>query len=235
MTRANEDMPSQEDFDMEATTKPTPVTTQIGYGMLDALAPAFIRAQGELTDPVKDTQGYGYKYATLDQILQIVRPIFAKHGLAVMQHLTGGDNGHISVRTMILHETGQTMESTMSMPISNKKGMSAEQNIGAAVSYARRYALQSCLGLMAEEDTDAADAEPKKAKTNGKAKPVASISPEQESEIRERGDSCSVNWIKLCALLGTASIDTLPADDYANALALIAKKQEQVNKENDHV
>jgi hypothetical protein len=152
-----------------------------------------------------------------------------------MQNLEGGDNGHVSVKTIIIHESGQTMESTMSMPVTTKKGMSAEQSVGTAISYARRYALQSCLGLMAEEDTDAADAEPKKAKTNGKAKPVAFISPEQESEIRERGDACSVNWIKLCAHMGVASVASLAAEDYDKALALITKKQEQVNKEQEYV
>jgi hypothetical protein len=207
-----------------------PTTNQLQF---DSIAPAFIKAQASLTDPVKDTQGYGYKYATLDQILQIVRPVLSANGLAVMQHLEGGENGHVSVKTVILHESGQTMESTMSMPISAKKGLSAEQNVGAAVSYARRYALQSCLGLMAEEDTDAADAAPKK--TNGKAKPVAFISPEQESEIRARGDACTVNWIKLCGVLGIAEVAALAAEDYDKALALIQMKQEQVNKENDYV
>ena len=205
------------------------------FAVYDAIAPAFIKAQAELTDPVKDTQAYGYKYATLDQILQIVRPVLSQHGLGVMQHLTGGDNGHVRVKTVIIHESGQTLESTMSMPVTTKKGMSAEQSVGTAISYARRYALQSCLGLMAEEDTDAADAEPKKAKTNGKAKPVAFISPEQESEIRARGDACTVNWIKLCSVLGVANIAALPAEDYSKAIDLIARKQQQVNKEQEHV
>ena len=215
---------------METTTRNAAMNNQLRF---DALAPAFIKAQAEMTDPVKDTQGYGYKYATLDQMLQIVRPVLSKHGLGVMQNLEGGDNGHVSVNTIIIHESGQTMESIMSMPISAKKGLSAEQNVGTAISYARRYALQSCLGLMAEEDTDAADAAPKK--TNGKAKPVAFISPEQESEIRARGDACSVNWIKLCAHMGVASVASLVAEDYDKALALITKKQEQVNKEQEYV
>ena len=114
--------------------------------------------QAEITDPKKDTSGYGYKYATLDQVLAIVRPLMAKHGLAHTQMVTSVPTEYsvIYVSTRIMHVSGEYIEAALGMPIENAKGMSKAQSIGSVITYARLYALQSILGIAAEEDTDAA-------------------------------------------------------------------------------
>ena len=126
--------------------------------------------QAEITDPKKDTSGYGYKYATLDQVLAIVRPLMAKHGLAHTQMVTSVPTEYsvIYVNTRIMHVSGEWMEAALAMPIENAKGMSKAQAIGSVITYARRYALQSILGIAAEEDNDAAE----KPKTTSKAEDI---------------------------------------------------------------
>lgn len=124
----------------------------------DQIAPALVAFQAEVTDPVKNTSGYGYKYATLDQILNIARPLLSKHGLAMVQMATTRDQKCqlVEVTTRLIHTSGQWIEATLGMWVGESKGMSAAQATGSVITYARRYAVQTLLGMAAEEDTDAA-------------------------------------------------------------------------------
>ncbi len=122
------------------------------------LATALVQVQSEITDPKKNTSGYGYKYATLDQVLAIVRPAFTKNGLAFTQMTVTRDAkaSLVEVVTRVMHTSGQWMESTLGIWADEAKGMSRAQSIGSIITYARRYSLQSIAGIAAEEDTDAA-------------------------------------------------------------------------------
>ena len=118
---------------------------------------ALAEAQGELSNPVKDTQGYGYKYSSLDQIISILREVLPKHGLSYTQNLQHGleEGGHIvSIETIIFHKSGQRLQpSFFSMPVEAGK-MSLAQAYGSTITYARRYALSAVFGLASEEDKD---------------------------------------------------------------------------------
>jgi hypothetical protein len=91
------------------------------------------------------------KYATLDNIVDAVRPLLAEQGISVIQVPSDGENGTILMRTILIHESGEFMESeTLSMkPIKN-----APQEIGSVLTYARRYQLSSFLSLNTGEDDD---------------------------------------------------------------------------------
>lgn len=123
------------------------------------LLSALSAAQGEIQNAEKDVQGYGYKYADLGQILTMVRPILAKHKLAVIQLPHNADGG-IAVTTRLGHESGEWLEDTLTMPVEqtlNKEGkptLSIAQESGKVVTYSRRYMLSALLGV-AQEDTDA--------------------------------------------------------------------------------
>ncbi len=80
-----------------------------------------------------------------------------KHGLAVMQPIISRGNGSIGIRTILIHESGEYMSADVSLPITDEKGRSFAQSAGAVISYLRRYALASMLGIYADEDTDAQD------------------------------------------------------------------------------
>ena len=117
------------------------------------LLAALSAAQGEIQNAEKDTKAYGYMYADLAQILSMVRPILAKHKLAVIQLPHNADGG-IAVTTRLGHESGEWLEDTLTLPVETSKNLSIAQESGKVISYARRYMLSAMLGV-AQEDTDA--------------------------------------------------------------------------------
>lgn len=120
---------------------------------LTELGVALSKFQGEVNNVSKDKSGYGYKYADLAQILDVVRPLLAKHGLSVVQMPGKSDSG-VTVSTMVLHNSGQWIKSETQLPMDTAAKMSAAQAAGSVITYARRYALAAALGI-AQEDDDA--------------------------------------------------------------------------------
>lgn len=117
------------------------------------LLKALANFQQEVPVIHKSSQGYGYTYADLPAIFEIINPILKKHGLCFSQPLQDG-----SIRTIIFHvESGESLESSIIIPQANSlKGMNEFQTLGSAISYLRRYSLASILGLVTDKDTDAA-------------------------------------------------------------------------------
>lgn len=100
----------------------------------------------------KGTNGYGYTYADLPQILEVINPLLKKHGLGFTQLLT--EDGLL---TVIFHaESGECIEGTCPIPTTTLKGMNDYQSFGSGITYYRRYALSSALGIVTDKDTDAA-------------------------------------------------------------------------------
>jgi hypothetical protein len=130
---------------------------------IDQVSAALSALQGEILDAPKEQQGYGYRYADLATVLQIVRPLAARHGLCVMQEAYTADTGSVSVLTRLAHSSGQWIEAgPLTMEVQPKKGLSEAQCAGMTVTYARRYALTALMGI-SQEDPDAAH-EPEPAK-----------------------------------------------------------------------
>ena len=108
----------------------------------------------------KGTQGYGYSYADLPEILRVINPLLAKHGLGFSQPICG-----TKVKTILFHcETGEILESETDIPqgVSLAK-MNDFQVLGSAITYIRRYALSSILGIITDKDTDASGEQVQKA------------------------------------------------------------------------
>src|SRR5574343_1347952 len=100
----------------------------------------------------KGTQGYGYSYADLPAIFEIINPLLAKHGLGFTQPICG-----TKVKTILFHvETGEMLESETDIPQGvGLSRMNEFQVLGSAITYIRRYALSSMLGVITDKDTDA--------------------------------------------------------------------------------
>tara|TARA_R110002020_G_scaffold283158_1_gene498884 strand:+ start:11017 stop:11559 length:543 start_codon:yes stop_codon:yes gene_type:complete len=101
----------------------------------------------------KGTKGYGYSYSDLPTIFKVINPLLKKHKLGFTQLINEG-----CIETILFHvDTGQTITSKTSIPEDvNLKGMNQFQVLGSAVTYIRRYALSSMLGIVTDKDTDAA-------------------------------------------------------------------------------
>ena len=100
----------------------------------------------------KATQGYGYTYADLPKILEVINPLLKKHGLGFTQLING-----TQIATCLFHiESAESIESKIDIPQGViLKGMNEFQVLGSAITYLRRYALSSMLGLVTDKDTDA--------------------------------------------------------------------------------
>lgn len=126
---------------------------------LDELFKALSAAQAEITDPqktktaelvLKNGGKYSYRYADLADLLKIIRPIFAKHGLCLIQFPANPHRGAVTVVSRLGHMSGQWMESELTMPVADDR----PQTLGSAITYARRYSAGGIAGLSPDEDED---------------------------------------------------------------------------------
>ena len=118
------------------------------------LATALVKAQDQLHNLSKNAEGYGYKYLTLDKLIDETRMALAECGLVVLQPMESID-GAPAVKTVLMHESGESIEGVYPIsPVTMKKCNNA-QELGAAVTYARRYGLAAMLNI-AQTDDDAA-------------------------------------------------------------------------------
>jgi hypothetical protein len=100
----------------------------------------------------EDTKGYNYTYANLNSIFKVIKPLLKKYKLGFTQMLDGD-----KLKTIIYHiDSGESIESSVTMPIADLKGMNVYQSMGSAITYFRRYSLSCALGLITDKDIDAA-------------------------------------------------------------------------------
>lgn len=104
----------------------------------------------------KGTQGYGYSYADLPTIFEVINPLLKKHGLGFTQ-LLNTKEGVTTISTNLFHvESGENIESNVEIPKVQLAKMNDYQSFGSGVTYYRRYSLSSCLGLVTDKDLDGA-------------------------------------------------------------------------------
>lgn len=121
---------------------------------------ALAAAQAEIVDPkkkrtakvkTKTGAGFEYKYADLSDTLQAVRQTLPKHGLIAFQWTTINE-GQMIMHTILEHGESGTRSHSSEYPVCSVHG--DHQQMGAAVSYARRYALCMAVGISPAEDGD---------------------------------------------------------------------------------
>lgn len=120
-----------------------------------ALAAAF----AEIDHATKNASNPHFKstYANLAEVLDVVRAVYKKHGLAIVQ-LPGAikrenDFTTVSITTTIIHQSGELMGTTMEMPVNaDKNGRITPHAVGSAITFGRRYALAAATGITQEDD-----------------------------------------------------------------------------------
>jgi hypothetical protein len=130
-----------------------------------AIARALAKAQTELYNPEKSMVGVvnsplrgeqSFRYASLSSGLDIVRKALGGQQLAVAQ-ATDVDRAHgfVNLTTTLMHSSGEWISSDW--PVCALSEASAPRRMGAALTYARRYALFTLVGIAGEDDLDAPD------------------------------------------------------------------------------
>jgi len=126
------------------------MTTKVEAAAFKALA----KAQSEIGVVFKDSTNphFRSRYASLSAVLAAVIPALNGNGFSVMQTPDySPDDATVFVYTVLRHEGGHVIEGTTRGPIGKRRDIQA---FGSCVTYLRRYALLSMLGIAVDEDTD---------------------------------------------------------------------------------
>src|ERR1700674_1467219 len=212
-----------------------------------AIATALAKAQTELSNPEKAMVGTVYnnrsdspqsfRYASLSSGLDIVRKTLGGQQIAIAQ-TTDIDraNGMVNLTTILLHTSGEWISSDW--PVCRTSEISAPRRMGAALTYARRYALFTMVGIAGEDDLDAPDIanEPPQREKSADVGKVLSSSlapaPTRSSQYRTTNPPVPPTQEKLGAEDSAAAraqlieeIQTLPEDDLQpRAIAILKTK-----------
>ena len=182
--------------------------------LINELAAALCKAQGQMGGAVKDSSNPFFKssYADLTSVIKAIKQPFADNGLSYTQFPVSNENG-VGVSTRLMHISGQWLEMDYTLPTVKKD----PQASGSAISYARRYALQSIAGIPTAED----DAE--SAMLRGDDKKI--ISDDQIIAIKKLLDETGADSEKFCKWLKVRSVDQILAVHYDRAVAALEAKK----------
>jgi hypothetical protein len=137
---------------------------------IGALAAALAKAQAEIANPEKSLTATivspfpregcrTFRYAPLSTGLDLVRKCLGRHEIATVQTTAiEGDSGLIRLTTTLVHASGEWVSSDW--PVCPVSETAAPHRLGAALTYARRYALFTLVGIAGEDDLDAPDLSP---------------------------------------------------------------------------
>ena len=132
-----------------------------------ALAAALAKAQSEIANPEKSLTATiaspfpregsrTFRYASLSSGLDLVRKCLGQHEIATVQTTAiDRDSGLIRLTTTLVHASGEWVSSDW--PVCPVSETAAPHRLGAALTYARRYALFTLVGIAGEDDLDAPD------------------------------------------------------------------------------
>jgi hypothetical protein len=134
---------------------------------IGTIAAALAKAQAELTNPEKSLiatirsafpreRDRTFRYAPLSSGLDIVRKSLGRHEIATIQATAiDKDGGLLRLTTVLAHSSGEWISSEW--PVCQITDIASAQRMGAALTYARRYALFTLVGIAGEDDLDAPD------------------------------------------------------------------------------
>ena len=122
--------------------------------LLDA---AIAKAQGQIRNAAlnRTNTHLGSSYADLASVWDACRIACSEAGVSVVQSIWPR-KGHVVVTTRLSHQ-GQWVEADLPVQAETQKGVNSKQQLGIAITYGKRYALTSMLGIPAGEDTDGDD------------------------------------------------------------------------------
>jgi hypothetical protein len=207
--------------------------------MSKELFKALSKFQGECPTIDKSKKGAWGMYADLSEIIETIRPIMSKNGLAITQMLHSDETGTY-LETMLCHESGGFLASKV------KEDYSSEniQKFGSSITYLRRYALSSILGIVSDVDlkndvdeisSDMKDKDHKFNKTK-KVNPtkvvetpkhIPTLSKEQVNEIMQMLSEDDVEWFtETIKSKGYSSINDIESSKFSGVCSFVKDYKE---------
>ena len=128
-------------------------------GEIDKLAEALAKAQSEMDVASKSSANPFFKsrYADIKEIVAASRPALSKNGLSVCQNIVSYDDGSTILHTLLLHASGQYIESRTRMTPAKADA----QSLGSYITYMKRYAYAAITGCVAGDVDDDANEDTK--------------------------------------------------------------------------
>lgn len=154
-----------------------------------------------------------YSFASLDDIVEVIRPILTKLGLSYSWDSGVAEGGLLSCVCKLRHVAGHFETASFACPTDSASGMSRQQECAAALTFARRQSLVQVLGLtMTDQDNDGAT--------------IEKISAEQEMQLEEWLNSSGANREKfLKDYMHVEKIGDILARDFDMAVQALKDKQ----------
>ena len=180
---------------------------------INELATALSKAQGVIIPASKDTDNpfFKSKYADLASVWEVARKPLADNGLSIVQ-LPSAEGNIVTLKTIIMHASGQYITSDLTMVAKD----AGPQAIGSCITYERRYALSSIVGIASEIDDDGNTATEVKGKNDDVQPPKGVKSMKEfckELWIEKHGDIDKFNaWL---TDQGVENFDKMKEIDYA--------------------
>lgn len=180
------------------------------------LAAALCKAQAVMKSAKFNRQNphFKNKYADLTSILEAVRKPLTDQGISFTQTTQINDHGLVLLTTLRHETSGETIQSEYPLPLGGKP-----QEIGSALTYARRYSLAAIVCISSDEDDDAELAQ--------KAETGEVITDQQAAIIQQAILDTKANAAVFLQYIGAPSISDIPAAKYNQAIAALEKKKKQ--------
>ena len=119
---------------------------------INEIAKAMTAAQSEMQNPAFDKKNPAFKssYASLASCRKAIIPVFAKHGISIVQNIGSTDNG-VTCSNLLMHTSGQWIQTdALEVPADRHNA----HGYGSACTYARRFSLMALACVVGDEDDD---------------------------------------------------------------------------------
>ena len=186
------------------------------------LSAALLKAQRSITFASKDAKNPHFKstYADLPAVIDAIKPALNDAGIVFLQTFSPSETGFIAVTTRLMHETGEWIEDTATVPLPK----SDPQGYGSAATYARRYSLAAITGLYQDDDDG-------NAASNTKPAQIAKVTAKQAADLQALADEVGAD---VAAFLGYVSTQLrteikkwsdIPATSFDDCVSALNKKR----------
>ena len=181
-----------------------------------AFSDAMAAFQAELPPIPKRSKGYNGMYASLEDIMRVVRPLMANHGLSSEFDSIPVEGNKICVKCIISHRDGHKVDRLCAVPVdASKANMNDIQRVGSSLKYAMRYAIILALGLT---DTGEID-------DDGHIGGATLITEDQAIDLEALADDVGADKEKFLRYLSSDSFREIKSRDYSRAVAALESKR----------
>lgn len=184
----------------------------------------FTSMQSEITTVSKSKVAHKWKYATLEDIVDIVRPTLQEFGFAISFDIDTAEK--VIVTCNLMHREGHSISTTITL-MPDKVSQNVVQSIGSSVSYGKRYTIMSLLNIATRDDDDA------QSSASNQGRTVTAFQAETLEKRFEKLSKVDKDFVKssMAKKYSVSELWDLPANSFNSLLAYINSRIASPTKE----